>query len=83
MIPRSKGGTSEIGNLVPACVRCNSRKGKKTLEEFRSWIAFPVAFKEKQIDVLTLLGVWEKVEKFKAKKSSQVKFWFECQGVTL
>jgi 5-methylcytosine-specific restriction endonuclease McrA len=33
-LPLSRGGTNEIENLVPACRRCNHRKGKKTAEEF-------------------------------------------------
>lgn len=29
VIPVSKGGTSELGNLVPACETCNKRLGNK------------------------------------------------------
>lgn len=35
--PRSRGGTDDPENLVPACVRCNSQKRDKTLEEYRAW----------------------------------------------
>lgn len=35
VVPRCRGGGWELGNLVPACKRCNSMKGKKTLNEFR------------------------------------------------
>ena len=29
VIPKSKGGTDELDNLVPSCRRCNSRKGAR------------------------------------------------------
>lgn len=32
--PLSRGGTDAIDNLVPACMRCNIRKGVMTFEEF-------------------------------------------------
>lgn len=34
LVPRSKGGRGPE-NLVPACYRCNTRKGDQTLEEYR------------------------------------------------
>ncbi|HLV99402.1 MAG TPA: HNH endonuclease [Ktedonobacterales bacterium] len=36
VLPVSRGGTSELGNLVTACVTCNSAKGTKTPQE---WLA--------------------------------------------
>ena len=33
-IPISRGGTSDIGNLLCMCKRCNASKGTKTLQEF-------------------------------------------------
>lgn len=29
VIPLSRGGTNDISNLVPACLRCNLRKGRR------------------------------------------------------
>lgn len=32
--PLSRGGANDIANIVPACSRCNGRKGTKTEAEF-------------------------------------------------
>jgi 5-methylcytosine-specific restriction endonuclease McrA len=36
VIPISRGGTSFIGNLLPACKPCNSSKGDRVLVEWKS-----------------------------------------------
>lgn len=36
MTPISRGGVNFIGNIVPACLRCNQLKGESTVEEFRA-----------------------------------------------
>lgn len=36
MTPISRGGVDFIGNIVPACLRCNQLKSDKTVEEFRT-----------------------------------------------
>lgn len=33
-IPLARGGTDDIGNILPACRPCNSRKNTRTAEEF-------------------------------------------------
>src|SRR5436309_16128287 len=35
-IPVARGGSHHFDNLLPCCQSCNSRKGDKTLEEFRA-----------------------------------------------
>ena len=35
ILPRSKGGSDHLSNLVPACRPCNSSKGARTPEEWR------------------------------------------------
>jgi Zn-finger protein len=35
VIPKSRGGTDDASNLVPACRRCNSIKSARSLDEFR------------------------------------------------
>lgn len=37
VIPESRGGPTELDNLVPACRPCNSSKGTKTPEEWEEW----------------------------------------------
>ncbi|MBI1392710.1 MAG: hypothetical protein GC152_08220 [Alphaproteobacteria bacterium] len=36
-VPKRRGGTDRIENLVPACWNCNSSKGPKTISEFRDY----------------------------------------------
>ena len=35
-IPKSRGGSNSIANLVPACRSCNGSKQNMTLHEFRA-----------------------------------------------
>ena len=37
--PRCRGGTDAARNLTTACQACNRRKGSKTLEEYRAFVA--------------------------------------------
>ena len=39
VIPTSKGGTHELSNLVPACLRCNRSKGAKDVNDFLERVA--------------------------------------------
>jgi len=34
LVPRSKGGSNDLSNKVPACHLCNQMKGNMLLEEF-------------------------------------------------
>ncbi len=36
-VPLSRGGTNGLGNLVAACVACNSDKGARLLHEWRAY----------------------------------------------
>lgn len=38
VIPKSRGGTDELENLVIACAQCNQSKGHKTGDEFSAWL---------------------------------------------
>ena len=35
VIPIARGGTHSIGNILPACSKCNSSKGAKTIQEWK------------------------------------------------
>lgn len=54
--PKSKGGQSDIENLLPACRSCNSQKRNRTMEEYRSWLEWVMVgcepFTQNQIDWL-------------------------------
>lgn len=38
LFPKSRGGSNDLENLVPACFSCNSSKRHKTVEHFRQWL---------------------------------------------
>lgn len=38
LTPKSRGGTNDPSNLVPACDRCNNLKGNKTPAEYGAWL---------------------------------------------
>lgn len=38
VLPRSRGGAGDASNLNAACAPCNTRKGAKTLEEYRDYL---------------------------------------------
>jgi 5-methylcytosine-specific restriction endonuclease McrA len=35
-VPLIRGGTNDLSNLVPSCLRCNQRKNRLTAEEFQN-----------------------------------------------
>lgn len=37
VVALSRGGTHSIGNFAPACSKCNTSKGSKTIMEWRLW----------------------------------------------
>lgn len=37
-IPKTKGGSDDLDNLLLTCRKCNQRKGKKDYDEFIEWL---------------------------------------------
>jgi 5-methylcytosine-specific restriction endonuclease McrA len=50
--PLSRGGSNDVGNLVAACRPCNTRRGTKTVDEFRR-----SRFERSAPIILSLLGM--------------------------
>jgi len=46
LTPACQGGEYVPGNVVPACRACNSRKGRRNLEEYRSKLGRPTFYGE-------------------------------------
>lgn len=58
VVPKHHGGTSHAENLLPSCRRCNSRKGLKSLDQYREYLqkhAIPT-FTEEQLAYLDAIG---------------------------
>lgn len=79
LIPQSEGGLHSLENVVPACRRCNSAKGTKSLEAFRFHRAMQafqqrngVTFTRSQVEYLERIGVDLEIPAHT--------FWFEHQG---
>ncbi|EAW1162071.1 HNH endonuclease [Salmonella enterica] len=61
IVPKSKGGSNKIDNLLPCCKTCNSTKGARSLHEFRLITAARKSgcniFSASQLDYLANSGV--------------------------
>jgi len=44
VIPRAKGGTHDLDNLVACCATCNSRKGSRSHASFLEVLSTPPVF---------------------------------------
>jgi hypothetical protein len=73
-VPKSKGGSDHIDNIVPCCRPCNSGKNNKPLEQYRSscyWKSKGISFTPKQREFLKSTGY------YLSKFENSFKFWFE------
>lgn len=75
IIPKSKGGTDDIGNLNPSCPRCNYTKKAMTDKEFKNHLKqrFETFFKTPMFELARDMKLIEKSYK-------PVKFYFELKG---
>lgn len=59
--PRSRGGSSGVDNLVPACNECNGHKCDMTVEEYRIYLTMRrndvPYFSKTQLEYLASIGV--------------------------
>lgn len=81
VVPKSKGGKNNIDNLLPCCWSCNSRKGTKSLDEFRMYCAVRMVtgdaiFGQAQINYIYKAGAFEALG-----FDENYKFPFELLGV--
>lgn len=37
-VPKAKGGSDDLDNLLLSCTKCNQRKGKKDYSDFLKWL---------------------------------------------
>ena len=60
-MPRSRGGTDELRNLLPSCNDCNAEKCDMTIEEYRTHLIMRrhnvPYFSKAQLDYLRSIGV--------------------------
>lgn len=81
VVPTHLGGTDDVSNLVPACGRCNSTKGTRSLEDYRALfrmrgIKWPIKFSRAQLEFMEqTLGVGLPVPPL-----SDVRFYGEQQS---
>lgn len=53
--PVSKGGLTEVGNLVPSCENCNPSKRDMSLEQFRRLRAWQATYFESEVAGIRLV----------------------------
>jgi len=93
IIPSCRGGSDDLANLLPSCGFCNTRKGKKSIEEFRTWFAKSIIFdlehklilrlqtlaRISSTDIAPCIAEMNKVAE--TMRGTSVKFYFEKIGL--
>lgn len=82
ILPRTRGGSHHVSNLLPCCRSCNSTKSDMTVEEYRRYLARRKRniphFSQEQIDYLLSYGIT--IPKPPAPLSL---FWSELEGYSV
>lgn len=75
VMPRARGGSQLIENLMPSCQSCNATKRHKTLEEYRHYVSLRKAgWPRLTEDVVE----WLNAHGFQFPAIPVHKFWFEA-----
>lgn len=76
---QANGGVDDLSNLVPACLSCNSGKGRRDVEVFR-WTGY-----RKKYGLLNFSleqRQWLAAQGFVFEGFSEYRFWFEREGLS-
>ena len=78
VIPKTKGGSNKLENLLPACWICNATKCYRSLEDYRMLLAVRELdipyFRPEQVS-------WLRNRGFDFIELEAIKFWGELQGI--
>lgn len=86
MNPKLKNGTDKIENLTPSCHSCNSKKNRKTVDEFRDYLTQkPIDEIRKTIEHIRMYGITKNQSKtiealeyaIKLLEDNKFKFFFD------
>lgn len=73
--PKAAGGLDTFENMVPSCKACNCAKGRKTLEEYRQYVAIK---KSGRPNLSREIVDWLEAVGFQFPTLPVHRFWFEA-----
>lgn len=87
LLPVDQGGTRDLDNLVPACLRCNSEKSSRTPSEWRDWrirrgMPWPPPDTDWAItEPVVALTLAQKEQMYRAARAKDVRIWHEIDNI--